>query len=125
MPIRTFAFLVLALVLAVSAVAVAQPPVERYLEELNRLADALETVDDEASARQAAQTVAEINAEMETLQPQFEAMEENERAAMLRTHAAAFQEVQTRIAMAMEPLADRPDLLEIISEELENMPFMR
>jgi len=98
---------------------------QAYLEQLNVIADALDTIDDEASARAAATEIGEANVEMEAIADSMQGLSDNEMLAMVQSIAPQLQEIQARIAATMQRLSANPEYFSIIGDELSNMPNLQ
>jgi len=94
-----------------------------YLAQITNIADAVEAVDDEKSARAAAKAIAKAAREMEALSEAVEDMTPARRAMVFASRAQDFMEPQMRLATSMQKLAiDHPEYLEIIQDEMDKMP---
>ncbi len=100
-------------------------PSDRMGTQLANIAEAIENVEDEASARAAAQEIAKANIELGAVAKSLEDMSDAERAAAAQQYSAKYSEQQVRIASAMQRLVQHPEWLRIISDEMKKMPAMR
>lgn len=111
---------------APTAVIVPAPKVTmagQYATQLDRLADAVEAIDDDASAREAAKVIAEVNLELARLSKEAAAMNPAEAAVLVQAQQGEYVACQQRIATAMTRLAmENPAALGIVSKELRAMP---
>ncbi len=94
-----------------------------YINEMTRIADALDTVTDEASARKAA---AEIKVAADGLESMGEELEgDMDPIKAMQVFGGRYQElieVQSRIAMSVTRLQqENPELFEIISDETDKL----
>lgn len=96
---------------------------EAYVNELTRIAGALETVDDEASAEAAAKKIKVAVDGLNAMQDKLEGKIQGPQA--LQIFGGRYQEliqVQQRIAMSMMDIQqNNPDLMETISEEMDKL----
>ncbi len=105
--------------------ATASGPMKVYTDGMDDIADAISRVDNEASARQAAHRIAEVAKDMEGLQAEFDSMSDAEKTAAAMANAQAITQSGTRVAAAMMTLqTQHPELMEIISEEMDKIPDM-
>jgi hypothetical protein len=95
------------------------PQMNAYVSNLQKVADALASVKDEASVRAVGQKLAPVFAEMEKQQTELEKMGDQQLAAAAM--AAAPQMMRIATQMSTFALQD-PKLAEIIGEELDKMP---
>lgn len=103
----------------------ASGPMKVYTDGMDDIADAISSVDNEASARRAAQTIAGVARDMEALQERFENMSDAEMTAMAMSNASAIASSGMRVATEMNRLqTQHPDLLQIISDEMDKIPDM-
>ena len=94
-----------------------------YVSGMSRIADALETVKDEDSAKAAAHEIGEATVKLEPVVDKINSMSSIEQAMMVRDHTAEMTEVQTRISTALQKIiAQDPKLMDIIGSELRGMP---
>jgi hypothetical protein len=98
---------------------------QAYIEQLNVIADALDTIDDEASAREAAVEIGAANMELEEIADSMQGLSDNEMLAMVQSIAPQLTEIQGRIATTMQRLSANPEYFSIIGDELSNMPNMQ
>jgi hypothetical protein len=96
---------------------------QTYVTQLGHIADALESVKDEDSARAAAHEMAQANATLQAMAERVDSMTEVEQAMMLQKHAMEMTQVQTRIFQALQNIISRdPKLGDIIGDEMQQMP---
>ncbi len=94
-----------------------------YVAHMTNVADAIEKVDDEKSAKAAAAVIAKAVEDMEKTAENVEGMSATRRAMLFASRAQDFAEPQMRMSQSMTKLAsENPELLEIIQKELEKMP---
>jgi len=96
-----------------------------YVSAMNKIAAAVEAVNDEASARQAAEVIAVVNKDMEKTIAALQQMSDSEKALILSLRAEDLQKVQMRIASAIQKLASEPQYLRAISDEMQHMPSLK
>jgi hypothetical protein len=107
---------------ALSSGGQTNPQMKAYTANFVKVADAFSTVTDEASAKAAAEKLAPIFAEMET---QSAALEKMTEAEQMQAAMAAMPELlaaQVKISTAMQTWSTKPELMEILSKELEKIP---
>lgn len=103
--------------------AKATGPMKEYTDGMDRIADAIADVDNEASARRAAQRIADVVRDMEGLQDRFDNMSDQEKTAAAIANASAITQSGTRVAAAMMTLqTQHPDLMQVIQEEMDKIP---
>lgn len=106
----------------------AAPPIQKlansYFSEMDKMAEALESVTDQASAEKAAATIAQVNANLEKLID--EAKKESSElslAALAISQQEKFVAVQTRVTSAMTTLAlNNPALMAGLAEAISKTP---
>jgi hypothetical protein len=99
-----------------------RPPVLRYVEGIDQIAEALEAVRDEAGAQVAAVRIAEISAQLRGLEKAFEDLGPAGRAEQFAAHVQEVTRAQKRMGLAMQPLLAKPTWLEIVNEGTKNIP---
>lgn len=105
--------------------ASASGPMKVYVQGMDDIAEAITKVDNEASARRAAQEIAKVARDMEDLQEQFENMSDQEKTAAAMANMGAITQSGSRVAAAMLTLqSQHPELVEIISDEMDKIPDM-
>lgn len=96
---------------------------DAYVNELTRIADALETVEDEASAEAAAKKIKTAVDGLNAMQDELEGKIDGPQA--LQIFGGRYQDLmqaQQRIAMSMMDIQqNNPDLMETISEEMDKL----
>lgn len=103
----------------------ASGPMKVYVDGMDDIAEAITKVNDESSARRAAQDIAKVARDMEDLQEQFENMSDQEKTAMAMANMGAITQSGSRVAAAMLTLqSEHPELVQIISDEMDKMPDM-
>jgi len=96
---------------------------ERMVQELNVIADELEKVTDEASAKAAAEVIDKAQKGLEEVGAQFEAMTNIERAQVITAVSQELQKVQSRIAQAMTAIAQKsPQLMQELGNAMSDLP---
>ena len=94
-----------------------------YINEMTRIADALETVNDEESARKAAATIKVAAEGLESMGTELEGDMDPMKA--MQVFGGRYQElieVQSRIATSMMRIQnDHPELVEVISAETDRL----
>ena len=116
------AALAAAFVFLLSAAFAQTDVMARYVKALNDIAGAIESVDSEASAREAARTIARVNAELEELSDIVEAMDPATRVAAFQSHGMEFVQAQHRMSTAMQNMMAHPEYFQIINNEMLKMP---
>ncbi|GJL95526.1 MAG: hypothetical protein DHS20C05_19310 [Hyphococcus sp.] len=97
--------------------------VDVYVSQMDNIADALEEVTDEKSAKKAAQAITKASKELEALSETVEGMSDIEKGMMFASRSQDFVAVQTRLATSMQKIAaENPEYIEMIQEEMEKMP---
>ncbi len=97
--------------------------VDVYVAQMGNIADALETVDDEASAKKAAQAITKASKELKALSATVENMSDMQKGMMFASRAQDFVAVQTRLATAMQKIAvENPAYMEMLQAEMQKMP---
>jgi hypothetical protein len=97
---------------------------DEFVGGMDKIAAAVEDIEDEAGARKAAQVIASVSESMKESAAKVQGMPVMERSKVLAERAEDMQKAQRRLASAMQALATRPDLLQIVSEEMAKMPTM-
>ncbi|MBX3496725.1 MAG: hypothetical protein KF769_10820 [Parvibaculum sp.] len=96
---------------------------ETFAGEMNRIAEAVEQVNNEEDARGVAHLIADAQRKMEEASKALEGMSEAQRGIAAAAHAKEMQQAQMRLATAMSSLAMRDQAaLRIISDEMSKMP---
>lgn len=94
-----------------------------YESELTKIADAVESVTDEASARQAAEIIQAASGELEQLSTKLETMTTMDKASFAINFSADAADTQMRLATAMQKLAMAdPEHMRMISEAMDELP---
>ena len=103
--------------------AEAAPEIKAYASNLSKVADALANVKDEASARAVGQQLQPIFEDMQKQADAIEAMGEEKAGIAALAVAPELVSAQQKIAVAMSNWAmTRPELMEIVGQEMEKMP---
>ena len=101
----------------------AEQAVEVYSVHLNRIADAIESIESDADAENAARTIALASQEFEILAEKFDDANKVRLASAFARSADDLTQPQMRIGLAMQKLAmQNPDYLQKISEAMDEMP---
>lgn len=96
---------------------------ETFAGEMNRIAEAVEQVNNEEDARSVAHLIADAQKNMEEASNALEGMSDAEKGIAAAAHAKEVQQAQMRLATAMSSLAMRDQAaLRIISDEMSKMP---
>lgn len=123
---RSFHALLLAAALTLAACGGStSSTADAAVAEYENIADALESVNDEESARAAARRIAAANAELEEIAKTFEEMSDMEKAMAAGRMAQGISGVQARIGAAMAGIAQRDRALyQTISDEMNRLPTL-
>ena len=101
----------------------AKEAVDIYAVHLGRIADALEAVETQEDAQNAAKVIAEATQEFETLSKKFRDSNNIQLTSAVAMRASELTGPQMRIGVAMHKLAvEHPEFLETISEAMREMP---
>lgn len=94
-----------------------------YAAEMTRVADALDSVKDEASARKASVEIAQAAASLQKLQGEFDGQMSGLKAMqVLQKHGKEITVAQTRIMGSMLRLqSEYPELMDIVSSDLDDL----
>lgn len=96
-----------------------------YTDHIGRIADALEQVEDEESAADAAKVIRAATTEMEVLSQKVENMSQMERARLAMNFDEEFVQNQSRFAIAMAEIASRDEQhLQMVADALDDMPTL-
>jgi hypothetical protein len=94
-----------------------------YVASLNNIAIAVENVNDEVSAKKAAEAIAAAVRDLEATSEAVQNMNSAKRAMVFASRAQDFVEPQMRISTAIQKIsAENPEYLEMIQAELQKMP---
>lgn len=106
------------------AVTKEQKVANTYLAELTAIGDALTSVTDDASAQKAAQTIALASQTMEAAKAEFgDVLSGPQAIAIFMPRQQEFIAAQQKISTGMTQIAtSHPEFLQMISEEMKNMP---
>ncbi len=97
--------------------------VDVYVGQMDHIADALEGVKDEKSAKKAAQAITNAAKELNALSDTVESMSDMEKGLMFASRSQEFISVQTRLATSMQKIAaENPEYMQMIQEEMKKMP---
>lgn len=98
----------------------------QFATHMGRVADALASVTDEASAKAAAKVIAKANEDMIPVAKTLNAQTDAEKAAGAMANAQRLMTSQQKIGMAASNLAmNHPDLMEILGDALDDMPEVK
>ncbi len=100
----------------------ASNPSDQLGTQLSNIAEAIENVEDDATARAAAQEIAKANHALASLAKSMEGMSDAQHTVAAQQYAAKYSQLQVRIASAMQRLVQHPEWLQIISDEMKKMP---
>ena len=100
----------------------ASNPSDQMGIQLSNIAEAIENVKDEASARETARIIAKAGIELQGVAKSMEGMSDAEHAAAAQQHAAKYPQQQLRIMSAMQKLVHHPEWMKIIQDEMKRMP---
>ncbi len=103
----------------------ASNPSEQMGTQLSNIAEAIENVEDEASARTAAKVIARAKIELDGVAKSMAGMSDAERAAITQQYTAKYPQQQMRIASGMQRLVQHLEWMNIIQDEMKKMPGMR
>jgi len=95
---------------------------ERYLAEMNIIADALEGVSDDASAGKAAEVMAAALERMKPVAEEMQTWSEAEKMNFLKTYSEQYIGTQTRISQALGKMVQYPERLKLFTGHMKNMP---
>ena len=96
------------------------PQMKTISTSLTKVADAIVTIKDEASAKTVGQQLQPVFAEMEKASKEFEALPEGEQQAAAMAAAPQLAAAGMKIGMYMATLS--PELQAIVERELDKMP---
>ena len=108
----------------VTAKSPANKIADAYIGEMTKIADALETVNDEESARAAASVIQKAGLKLEAMQDELEGeMSDRKWATIVMSRQQEWAQLQTRLGMSMGRIGmTQPELMQIISEEMDKLP---
>jgi len=97
---------------------------DAYIGEMTKIADALETVADEESARAAASVIQSATAKLDAMSDELEGeLDDRNWASVAMSRQKEWAQLQTRLAMSMGRIGmTEPQLMQIISEEMDKLP---
>ena len=96
---------------------------QTFVTQLGHIADALESVKDEDSARAAAHQMDQANMALKNVTDRMNGMSDMEKAVMIQKHVAEIAQLEGRITMAIQNIVSNdPELMNIIGDEMRNMP---
>lgn len=94
-----------------------------YEAQIIRIADAVEKVDDDDSAREAARIIQEASAELEGLEAKVEGMSGPEKMQFAMAYATGLSDTHIRLATAMQRLAETDEEhWKMIAEAMDELP---
>lgn len=96
---------------------------EAYVNELTRIADALETVDDKQSAEKAAKTIKKAAAGLDSIQEELDGKSDSMKTLeILAGRSGELTVLQTRIMDQMMRIQrEHPELIETLDQEMGNV----
>ena len=96
---------------------------EAYVNELTRIADALETVDNKQSAEKAAKTIQKAAAGLDSLQEDLDGKADSMKTLeILAARSGELTVLQTRIMEQMMRIQrEHPELMETLDQEMANV----
>jgi hypothetical protein len=95
---------------------------EQYLAEMTIIAEALEGITDDASARTASETMGAALARLEPVAEEMQAWSEDEKMNFVRSYPEQYMGVHTRISRALSMMVQYPERMELFLEHMKNMP---
>ena len=94
-----------------------------YVSQMDRIASAMESVEDEASAKTAAEVIQSATKELDLLSKKFDSMSDTQKTAWAMTHAQKLQQVQMRIGLALQKIsAQNPEQMQMLSQAMSDLP---
>ena len=94
--------------------------------DVTKIADAIATVKDQASAKAAAGVIASTNTELAALIKQIDAMSDTDKASAAMANLQELVAAQQKIAIAMSNMAmNNPTEMKIVADELGKMPELK
>ena len=104
----------------------ANPAMRAYTADVTKIADAIATVKDQASAKAAAGVIASTNTELAALIKQIDAMSDTDKASAAMANMQELVAAQQKIAIAMSNMAmNNPAEMKIVADELGKMPELK
>ena len=98
-------------------------PMKDYVAGMNEIAAAIDSIDDEASAKRAAQDIAASIKDLEKLKERLEGKSEQEMQVMAMQNAGALMQSAAAMSAAMMKLqTEHPELLQVVSDEIDKIP---
>lgn len=99
---------------------------QAYVDQLSHVADALDSVKDEASAREAAHEIAKANTKIQKMVNDIDAMDQAHQMTLFQKHAAEMSKLERRISQSVQRIvAKDPKLLGIVGSEIQDMPRIK
>jgi len=95
---------------------------DRYLAEMNTIADALDGITDQQSAAAAAETMGAALARLGPISAEMQAWSEDEKMNFLRNYSEAYIGAHTRISQALAKMVQYPERMKLFTEHMKNMP---
>lgn len=123
-PMRMVA-MVLAMVWVLCGRSLGADVADVYLAAMNKIAGAVEQINDDASARKAAQVIASASEDLKATAATLDSMPDAEKASIFASRATEMQTAQMRLATAMQGLAAQPQWMVAISEEMKKLPTIK
>lgn len=93
-----------------------------YLKEMNLMADALESVTDDASAQAAAEKMSGALGRLQVLVDDTKTWSDAEKQTFFLQNHNEFIAVQTRMSNALLRMVHNPEYMELFSEQMQKMP---
>ena len=96
--------------------------VEQYLAEMTIIAEALEGISDDASAREASAKMGAALARLEPISAEMQAWSEEEKMNFVRSYPEEYMGVHMRISRALSLMVQYPERMELFIDHMKNMP---
>lgn len=93
-----------------------------YIEEFEKMAEALQNVNDESSAKAAGKTISEIAQRIQGREGEWEGIGEAEVAASSERYAEKVQQIQAKLGQAAASVMTNPEYAQHIQSEMKDMP---
>ncbi len=97
---------------------------EQYLAEMTIIAEALEGITDDASARAASETMGAALVRLGPVAEEMQAWSEAEKMNFVRSYPEEYMGVHTRISRALSMMIQYPERMELFLEHMKNMPTL-
>lgn len=95
---------------------------DQYLAEMMIIAEALEGITDDASARAASEAMAAALARLEPIAEEMQAWSDAEKRNFVLTYPEEYRLVQVRVSNALMQMVQNPEYMELFIEHMKNMP---